>query len=119
MVTNERRRYPRFPFHSKGVLIVPGSNYRGALIDISVFGALFDAGCVSDVEPGTRCMLEVLNVDGSLLFNAEGVVSHAVVNRVGIEFVPMDEERKEKIRAIAHLNLAPPSVVERPLPSLL
>jgi hypothetical protein len=119
MVTTERRRQPRFPFHSKGVLIVPDRDYRGALIDISVFGALFEADYVSNVAAGALCRLEVLNVDGSSLFDAEGVVSHAESNRVGIAFAPMDEDRKEKIRSIAHLNLAPPSVVERPLHSLL
>lgn len=119
MVTNERRRHPRFPFHSKGILIGPDKDYRGVLIDISVFGALFEAECISNVVPGTRCRLEVLNVDDSALIKIEGVVSHTAVERVGIEFEPMDEERKERIRSIAHLNLAPTSIVERPLPTLL
>lgn len=119
MIAPERRRTPRFPFHSKGRLSCPDMDYQGTLIDISLFGALFDAQFTRDAMPGTQCALQVLDLNDALLFNVEGVIAHAEHNRVGIEFAPMDDERQHKIRHITLLNLAPPGLVERTLPALL
>ncbi len=119
MVAPERRRTPRFPFHSKGRLSCHDMDCRGTLIDISLFGALFDAPFTRDAVPGTQCALQVLDLNDALLFNVEGVIAHAEHNHVGIEFAPMEDERQNKIRHIALLNLAPPSLVERTLPALL
>jgi hypothetical protein len=94
-------------------------DYRGTLIDISLFGALFDAKFTRNAIPGTQCALQVLDLNDALLLNVDGVIVHAEHNRVGIEFALMDDERQNKIRHITLLNLAPPSLVERTLPALL
>ncbi|MGO9444852.1 MAG: PilZ domain-containing protein [Thiobacillaceae bacterium] len=119
MITHERRRYPRFPFHSKGQLSCSDMTYGGTLIDISLFGALFHAKFARDELPGTRCTLLVLNLNDSFLLKVEGVIAHVKRDQVGIEFASIDEERQKKIRHITLLNLAPPHFAERDLPALL
>ncbi|MGA7178514.1 MAG: PilZ domain-containing protein [Thiobacillaceae bacterium] len=115
MVTNERCRRPRFPYHWKGHLSCPTMNYRGTLIDISLFAALFDARFPRDAVLGTRCELQVLNLNESCLLKVEGVIAHSEQNLVGIEFLSIDEECRNKILHIAVLNLAPPHLIERAL----
>lgn len=119
MFTNERRRHPRFPFHSKGELRMTATAYRGNLIDISLFGALFEAKLFHfDFAPREDCTLEILQLNDDALFKVKGVIAHNRMNLIGIQFAPIDSERQNILRHIGILNLAPPSLLNRKLPAL-
>ncbi len=119
MFSKERRRHPRFPFHSKAEIRTTATAYRGALIDISLFGALFEARLFHfDFAPREVCTLEILQLNDDALFEIKGVIAHHQMNLIGIQFAPIDIERQHMLRHIGTLNLAPPDLLNRKLPAL-
>ena len=119
MYANERRLHPRFPFHSKGELRLNNMAYRGKLIDISLFGALFEARLFHlNFVTKENCSLEILQLNDDPLSTIGGVIAHYRMNLIGIQFVPIDAERQDILRRIGMLNLAPPSLLNRNLPAL-
>lgn len=120
MLSEERRRNPRFPFHSKGDLCLNYMAYRGKLIDISLFGALFEAKLFQpNITPRDNCTLEILQLNDDTLLSVKGVVAHTRMNLIGIQFETVDIERQNILRHIGRLNLAPPNLLNRRLPALL
>ena len=120
MFPNEHRRIPRFPFHSRGELGLGFMAHRGVLVDISLYGALFEAGLAQlDVAVGDRCVLRVLSLADQILLSMDGAVAHARQNLVGIEFDTPDERRIGLLQQIGLLNLAPPKIINRSFPFLL
>lgn len=120
MFSDERRRRPRFPFHAKGELSLRLLNHRGRLLDISLFGALFELGLFGlDAVAGDACRLTVLTLGEESLFAVDGVVTHARRNLLGIEFAGLDDERRQWLQRIGALNLAPAKLIDRKLPLLL
>ncbi|MDP1926703.1 MAG: PilZ domain-containing protein, partial [Thiobacillus sp.] len=93
--------------------------YPGTLIDISIYGALFYASFIDNAVPGTRCVLQVLNLKEDMLFQVNGAIAHTGQSLVGIEFAPLDDAVQSRIRQITQFNLAPPGHAERELPALL
>lgn len=119
MLSDERRRHPRFPFHSKGELRLNFMAYRGALLDISLFGALFESRLFQpNITQGDECTLEILHLNDDSLFAVQGIVAHSSKNVTGIQFAPLDKERQNKLRQIGMLNLAPSNLLDRGLPAL-
>ena len=120
MAFEDRRIYPRFPFHSKGELRLNYMAYGGTLIDISLFGALFKSGLSHlNVTEREECTLEILHLNDDSAFSVKGVVVHINENHIGIRFTTLDKEHESKLRKIWTLNLAPPSLLNRKLPALL
>ena len=119
MATLERRVHPRYPFLSKARLICSEMTYPGTLIDISLYGALFDTPFDVDAETGIRCVLQVLSLKEDMLFQVNGAIAHTGYSLVGIEFAPLDVALQSRIRQITLFNLAPPGHAERELPALL
>ncbi len=119
MFLHELRRHPRFPFHAKGELRLKFMAYRGDLIDISLFGALFETRLFQlDVNPGESCLLEILHLNDDSLIAVKGEIAHASKNLIGIRFDPLEKEQQNKLRQIGMLNLAPPCLLNRELPAL-
>ena len=119
MPNDERRQHTRFPFHSKGELRLNLMAYRGALVDISLYGALFESRLYQlNVVPGDDCTLEILHLNEDSLFAVEGRIAHAEMNLIGIQFAPLDSDVRNKILHIGTLNLAPPNLLNRELPAL-
>ena len=120
MLTKERRQYPRFPFHSRSELRLDFMAYRGKLIDISLFGALFEAQLFQlNFAPCEKCTLEILHLNDDAQFSVEGVIVHTRMNLVGIQFAPVNAERQAILQRIGMLNLAPPNLLNRRLPAPL
>jgi hypothetical protein len=120
MFSDERRHHPRFPFHSRGELRLHFMAYRGALLDISLFGALFESKLFQlNFGQGEHCTLEILHLNDDSLFAVEGTIAHTNNNLIGIQFKPLEKERQNKLRQIGMLNLAPSNLLDRKLPALL
>ncbi|WP_194286376.1 PilZ domain-containing protein [Rhodocyclus gracilis] len=120
MLPDDRRRTPRFPFHSKGELRLNFMAYRGSLIDLSLHGALFESALFElGVQQGDYCAVDILNLSEESIFTAEGVVAHASKSFIGIKFHPLDDERLKRLQHIGTLNLAPKKLINRKFPSLL
>jgi hypothetical protein len=117
MSLSDRRRYPRFPFHSQALIHFAGQEVNGTLLDISVAGGLVDcaAACLGN---GDRCSLVVYHGRKPAIIVA-GTVVHLNDNLVGIEFSAVDDELEEQLLAVIHLNLASPRLLSREVAALL
>lgn len=120
MPLSDRRRFPRFPFHSRAGLTVQGSMCRGTLLDISLGGALFAVGAEHADPLGQACELQLFQLDGNPLAAFQGIVAHRGGDTLfGIEFVAVGEREREALRQVIDLNLGTPTLLERGVPALL
>lgn len=115
----DRRRHPRFPFHSRGAIRVDGCNYRGTLMDISAKGCLFVTDASVRLPVDNPCHLFVLHGPRRESPPLGGVLAHSDHHLLGIEFTAISEEAHEALHQIVEMNLAPPKLLERELPALL
>jgi hypothetical protein len=117
MSLSDRRRYPRFPFHSQALIQFDGQQLNGTLLDISIAGGLVDCAA-AQLDIGSRCSLTVCHGKKRAVHVA-GTVVHLNGHLVGIEFSAIDDELEQKILEIIHLNLASPNLLSREVATLL
>ena len=119
MSLSDRRRYPRFPFHSRGSLQLDVSCHQGTLLDISLKGGLFVPDANPDVRVGGACRLEVFSGGAAGFIALEGSIVHFHDHLIGIEFKSINEESVRWFQQIIELNLAIPALLDRDVPALL
>ena len=119
MLSTERRESPRVSLQSKSELRLKFMAYSGKLIDISRSGALFEARLFHiGASPGEVCYVEFLLKTDESVLTVRGAIVHNHRNLIGIQFEPLDDERREKLRHIGSLNLANPNRLNRAVPAL-
>ncbi|PKO33631.1 MAG: hypothetical protein CVU34_11785 [Betaproteobacteria bacterium HGW-Betaproteobacteria-7] len=119
MPRTERRRHPRFPFHSSGLLEIAGMSHRGVVLDLSLNGALFRLPVQIAAPIGQFCCLELLQASGpGCLFPATRIACRHD-DLLGLEFVELDNSARLFLASVIDMNLAVSSLLERKLPSLL
>jgi hypothetical protein len=119
MSLTDRRRFPRFPFHTQAALHVGAHVYRGTLIDISRCGALFSAESNFDGLAGRRCRINVFRAGGSDFLIVDGSVVHCREGLVGVKFGQLGAAELQNLRQIVELNLGVPKLLERDIAALL
>jgi hypothetical protein len=115
----DRRRYPRFPFHRVASVLCENGEYAGALLDVSLRGALFEAighmpalcGSFTLIIPFSRDPEEAIRIVADAAFRR--------AQRVGVQWDEIDVESTMKLRRLVELNLGTPTLLERPLLSLI
>lgn len=116
----ERRRFPRFPFHSRAVMRLGNYVHAGTLLDISYNGALFECPLPGTVVPGDKCYLTVLNDGGRRRgLDVRGSVVYADSATIGIQFLPLEWNELGGLMRIIELNLGTQELLSRQLGSLL
>ncbi len=115
----DRRRHPRFPFHTRGAIQVDGCHYHGTLMDISAKGCLFVTDASVRFPVGNLCHVLVLHAPRRESASLGGVLAHCHEHLLGIEFAEISEEAHQALHQIIEMNLAPPRLLERELPALL
>jgi len=115
----ERRRFPRFPFHSRGFLAVDGLQHLGTILDISLKGALFSAVEPLVVEPGTACRLEIFHAGREEVCNATAVVAYHREGMVGLELLDINAATRQVLEQVVLMNLGPTEMLGRDLPEML
>jgi hypothetical protein len=118
MSLSDRRRQPRFPFHSRATLRLAGRDLRGTLLDISVAGGLFAGDIPIAPQVGEECGLSVLHGIRPAV-GVAGTVVHVHEHLVGIEFSAVDGAVAAALRMIIDLNLGTPHLLERDVAALL
>jgi hypothetical protein len=119
MSLTDRRRYPRFPFHSRAALHIDVNVYRGVLLDISMCGALFAAELNLNGLAGRRCRINVfrgkagdfLIVDGAIVQHREALIA--------VQFGQLSSNEIKNLRQIVELNLGVAKLLERDVAALL
>lgn len=116
----ERRRYPRFPFHSRGFLVVDGLPYFGELLDVSLKGVLFAALEPLALSQGAVCQLEILHAGQESVCTASAIVAHLRDDGLlGLRLVEPDAEVQQVLQQVVVMNLGTPTLLDRDLPELL
>jgi hypothetical protein len=119
MSLTDRRRFPRFPFHSRATLHIGAHVYRGTLVDISMGGALFSAELDLNDVTGRRCRISVFRGQSSEFLVVDGAIVHNRERLVGVEFVQLSATAILSLNQIIELNLAVPSLLDRDVGALL
>jgi hypothetical protein len=119
MLYTERRRFPRFPFHSRACLNLAGAAYTGTLLDVSLKGALFQSAEAHAAMAGSECRIEILHVGepGPLVVTAR--LAYQRRDLFGLEFISLDTETWQMLGDVMNMNLAVDSLLHRDLPELL
>lgn len=119
MPSSERRRFPRFPFHSQGALSVAGGVHQGMILDVSLKGALFRADSLFGVEDGQMCCLDIFQAGQSGFCSATALMAYRRENLIGLEFVDLSDGARQLLKQVIEMNLAVDTLLERDLPAML
>lgn len=115
----ERRWFPRFPFHSRAVLMFEGVQQEGTLIDLSLSGVLFRGRTAIDAERGEHCLLDIQQGAGRGVVRASAFVAYAEGELAGLQFRQLDFGTMQGLMRIAEMNLGTPEMMQRELGALL
>lgn len=118
MSLSDRRRYPRYPFHSRAALLLDDRELNGTLIDVSLAGALFAVDQQINLPTGTECRLAI-HRRRQPAGNMRGAVVYRDRHLLGIQFMEIDGSAESELRLMMDMNLASPRLLERDLPALL
>ena len=116
---DDRRVYPRFPFHRVASVLCENGEYAGALLDVSLRGALFEpighlpalSGGFTLVIPFSRDPEEAIRIFADVAFRR--------AQRIAVQWGQLDIESTMKLRRLVELNLGTLKLLERPLRSLI
>lgn len=116
----ERRRHPRFPFHSSGILELAGTRYSGTLIDISLNGALIRPAQPVGADATESCCLELLNGNNqSWRINAVRIAQRRG-EMLGLEFLDLNGDAEHFLAMLIEMNLGVvATLLDRELPAML
>jgi hypothetical protein len=112
---NEQRHFQRIPFSSKSLIRCPHQEHAGALLDISLRGALFQIDAAPGIPTGTTCDLtiEFYGCDIRLEFAAELI--HHESDRYGFRLGATDLDSFTHLRRLLELNSGDPDEIHREL----
>lgn len=119
MSLSDRRRSPRFPFHSRATLLLDDLSVNGTLVDVSFAGALFAVDQHLDLRVGTKCRLAIFHRQRQFKQDIAGAVANCDKHLFGIEFLKIGGAAESDLRLVIDMNLAPPRLLQRDLPALL
>lgn len=119
MKIEERRRFPRFPFHSRGFLAIGERQHLGTILDVSLKGALFSSVERLEIAPGTACRLEIYYAGQEEVGAATALVAYCREGLVGLELHDIDAATCGMLERLVAMNLGVNSLLERPLPEML
>ena len=120
MPSSNRRRYPRFPFHSRANIEFRGGSCDGILKDISLNGALFVPDTPQEGMLLKPCRLHIHYVDEKPVASFNGIVVHIEDgNLFGIKFIGVGEKERIALIHLMELNLAEPKLLDRDVHTLL
>jgi hypothetical protein len=115
----ERRWFPRFPFHTRAVLLCDGVQQEGILLDLALSGALFRGESAIYATPADFCHLDILHGAGRGVVRARVRVVHADGDMAGLQFRQLDFGVLQELNRIVEMNLGTPDILKRDLGALL
>ncbi|WP_162888670.1 PilZ domain-containing protein [Dechloromonas sp. HYN0024] len=115
----ERRRSPRFPFHTSAHIVIGNIEHNGTVVDLSASGVLIRAAEELDCRLGEPCELNLLigNLPGQVIFR--GVVVSQRRQLLGIEFRNVEVAARLALEKVIEMNLGVPQLLDRDMPALL
>lgn len=114
----ERRHFSRIPFDAHAVLRAPdGHEWHGALLDISLKGALFERPADWVGAPHTGLVLDI-DLDGAASIRMAVDVAHVEADHLGLHCTHIDLDSIAHLRRLVELNVGDPELLNRELSAL-
>ena len=120
MIDNERRHFPRFPFHARAIVVFPMTYRDVTLLDISTNGAFVEAIDAREFFVGARCALRVLGVAVRQVLEVDAIVMHCMDGRrFGLGLHNIGPGAEKALRRLIEMNLGTEALLRRELCVLL
>ncbi len=110
----EQRRHTRIRFTGIASLSSGAGCWDGALLDISLRGALMERPSGWRGQPGDRFIL-TLNLDGDSQISMQVSLAHASATRLGLHCDHIDLDSISHLKRLVELNLGDPQRLQREL----
>ncbi len=115
---DERRHFSRIPFDARTTLRrADGREWHGALLDISLNGALLERPQDWDGETRADLVLEILLTETARI-RMEVAVAHVEAHYLGLRCTHIDLDSIAHLRRLIELNLGDPELLNRELSAL-
>ena len=115
-MTEEKRRFTRFPFETKVEMSVNEKVYEvDKIVNLSIGGCLLSASV--DVEPEASCTLKIIlgeTEDGPIV-RVGGHIFRSEKGAVAIKFTCIDPDSLYHLQNIARFNASDPEKIEEEL----
>ena len=115
----QRRRYPRFPFHRMASIVYDSGECSGSLVDASFNGALFEASGRLNVQLADCVLIIPFSRDPEEAIRLQAQVAYRRGLSLGLHWGQIDAESGMKLRRLVEMNLGSLRLLERPLLSLI
>lgn len=112
--SNEQRRHTRIRFTGTASLSNDAGHWKGALLDISLKGALMPRPADWSGQPGDRFVLTLSLGDDSQI-TMQVTLAHASATRLGLRCDHIDLDSISHLRRLVELNLGDPRQLQREL----
>lgn len=115
-MTEEKRRFMRFPFETKVELTVNQRVYTvDKMVNLSIGGCLLSLSV--DVEPETSCTLKIIlgETEEGPVVRVGGHIFRSEAGTVAIKFTSIDPDSLYHLQNIARFNSPDPDRVEKEL----
>ena len=109
----ERRNFQRVSFTTNAEILCNNKKYNGALLDISLKGALIQGTGHIPLKMGSRCDLTIHLLETEIVLNFEADLIHTEENRLGFKFVSEDTETAMHLRRLLELNIGSADEIEK------
>ncbi len=114
----DRRQFWRAAFHSPVRVTTHGGQVFAQLNDISLKGALLEAGANWPVRKGEQCQIKLDLTPGSTI-SMWGTVMHVDGRNVGLRCDSIDLDSITHLRRLVELNSGDPASLEREFGALI
>ncbi len=115
----DRRRFSRVSFQAVVELDFHPGPIACDLVDISLRGALVEAGDPWRVEAGMACTLALELGDHAATISMDGEVAHVAGHRLGIRCTGMDLDSVTSLRRLVEFNLGDEEALHRELAAMV
>lgn len=115
----ERRHFWRAAFHSPvRITLADGGHAYGQLLDISLKGALLEAGAGFKATLGEHCQIRLDLAPGAAI-SLSGTVTHIDGLHIGLHTDSIDLDSITHLRRLVELNAGDPALLEREISALI
>jgi hypothetical protein len=110
---------PRFPYHSKGILILFPRFIDVSLIDISLTGAHVYLTEAQEINKGLPCSLRIVSPGEHQVVEVEAVSAYQDAGYIGLTLLNVTPGIEKAMRTLVEMNLGTEALLHRNLCELL
>ena len=114
----DKRQFTRIPFQAMARFDAGGTQYKVALIDISLNGALIEEPEDFCGKQGDTVLFDLILADEASNIKVESIIIHISNKRIGLKNLHLDLKSVTHLRRLVELNTGDPELLNRELAAL-